>query len=75
MSALLSLQAALGEFVGAAQGAAAALGASTKFAKLLLSVVKAYGVQLGEAKPQLAAVAQACKSFMAKSLLAAVAKL
>jgi len=58
-----------------AGGGAAELASSPKFAKVVLSLVKQYPAEAAEAKQQLLAAAQACKSFMAKSLLAAVGKL
>lgn len=60
-------------FRGAAAGAE--LAASAKFARLALSVVKAYPQHAAAARQQLQAAAQACRSFMAKSLAAAVNKL
>lgn len=63
-----------GAFV-AAMSSTAELATSPKYAKLVLSVVKQYSVEAAGAKVQLQAAAAACRSFMAKSLLAAVAKL
>ncbi|KAI3436465.1 hypothetical protein D9Q98_005882 [Chlorella vulgaris] len=86
LQAVLNLKPAV-TAAGVAQLAAAALGAvcspsgvaplaaSVKFAKLLLSMVKQYPQQAAAAKQQLQAAAQACRSFMAKSLMAAVDKL
>ena len=59
----------------AAAAAATGLAASPKFAKLVLSLVRQYPDAAAAAKPALQRAAQACTSFMAKSLLAAVGKL
>ncbi len=70
--------AAVAQLAGACGAAAAAsveLAGSAKLAKLLLSLVKQYPSEAAECKQQLQAAAQATKSFMTKSLLAAVAKL
>ena len=71
--------AAVAQLAGACGAAAAAAGTelagSAKLAKLLLSLVKQYPSEAADCKQQLQAAAQATKSFMTKSLLAAVAKL
>lgn len=68
--ALAALGAALR---GAGTGA---LAPSVKWGKLLLSVVKAYGPALASAgqRPALEAAARSCRSFMAKSVAAALGR-
>lgn len=71
---------AVAQLAGAAAAAAAGsaeLAASPKWAKLVLTLAKQYASEAAQpaAKVQLSAAAAACRSFMAKALAAAVAKL
>lgn len=82
LQAVLNAKPALGAGGVAALASAAAvaaasaeLAASPKFAKLVLSVVKQWPAEASAAKAALAAAAAAVRSFMAKSLQAAVNKL
>ncbi|GAB4820882.1 hypothetical protein N2152v2_007928 [Parachlorella kessleri] len=70
-------QASLQSLALALQGAAAVeqLRGSAKFAKLMMTAVRQYGSGLQEHKAALQAAAAGTKSFMDKSLAAAVAKL
>jgi hypothetical protein len=71
-------EAGVGQLAAALLGAAAAspaMAASVKLAKLALSVVKQYPGEAAASRQLLQALAQACSSFMAKPLAAAVAKL